>query len=749
MGAKRGRFTINGLPAKFGLQTSGHQQDIPEGALWQAKNVVADLDGITHKRPALTQWGQTLKQPDAAATDSSVVAQVDFLASAGTLVGTDGSSGAITTAVNNGYLQFNVPIDSTATDKYTYHQPGTSASTKWSLRFSLQGINLPEYTAAGTVPNSLAIRAIAAAGTGKEFVLWAGGLYYQRASDNQYTLVAGTELLGQGQWSTIEIRYDDAVSALVYLDDTLVDTIATALLADVSLTAGALFEVSARVEGTGDPNTQYNARVAMLQYNDVAVGAFVAKSIVAITDFVYVTSAGTSNRVLLAAAGDYIYIDRMEKSWRPRHTKARANIFFSTYQRTLLWSDNDGNKQASIWQWNGVDAPELLDEAPNFVVMTEHQKRLIGVDRDDPLLLQISGYGNPNRYIDLDSVGPEDDPFSLVLDAAAIPIPAKRGDSITAIHGDYYGSAIIWTTSSVWRLTGTGVFSYSLTNISQSAGCVNGYSEVMVGNDIMYGGFYGLHSLQTTDQFGDMQVQSPSAAIQAMWQQGARIPSRVNRQLLGRTRLAWLRTRGLLYAHLPVDSANQIMVLNTASNQWYGPWDLEALAMATVEIEAPLIEVVMHGGASGKITYTDFSNRKDLGVTGYESKWEYANLNGRSAAPDLVGMTKTWRLLRLYYFPRGKYDYTVSWYAAVDEAFASATMNQGAGYPALSLDNEMRLDVDPDAQVYSSQDMMIAEIELDVRGMFFNFHIVDNDPGSDLYLFGWQIEFDVDGYEVE
>ncbi len=726
---------------------SGHQQDIPEGALWQAKNVVADLDGITHKRPSLTQWGQTLKQPDAAATDSTVVAQVDFLDGAGTLTGTDGSSGAITTAVNNSYLQLNVPISS-GSETYTFHQSGTSASTKWSLRLSIQGINLPEYDN-GTVANSLTLRAIAAAGTGKEFVLWAGGLYYKRASDSAYTLVAGTELLGQGQWSTIEIRYTDATSALVYLDDTLVDTIATALLADVSLTSGALFEVAVRVEGSGDPNTQYNARVAMLQYNDVAVGAFVAKSIAAITDFVYVTSAGSSNRVLVAAAGDYIYIDRMEKAWRPLHTKARANIFFTTYQRTLLWSDNDGNKQASIWQWNGVDAPELLDEAPNFTVMTEHQKRLIGVDRDDPLLLQISGYGNPNRYIDLDSVGQEDDPFDLVLDCAAIPIPAKRGDAITAIHGDYYGSAIIWTTSSAWRLTGTGVFSYSLNNISQSAGCVNGMSEVMVGNDIKYGGFYGLHSLQATDQFGDIQVDPAVTPIQAMWQQGARIPSRVNRQLLGRTRLAWLRTRGLLYVHLPIDSANQIMVLNTASQQWYGPWDIESLAMATVEIESPLTEVVMHGGASGKITYTDFVNRKDLGVTGYESKWEYANLNGRSADPNVVGMVKTWKLIRLYYFPRGKYDYSVNWYAAVDEPFATATMNQGDGFPALSLDNEFRLDVDPDSRVYSSQDMHVAEITLDVRGIFLNFNVVDNDPGSDLYLFGWQAEFEIDGYEVD
>jgi hypothetical protein len=745
VGSKRNRFVINGLPAKLGLHTSGHQQDIPETALWRAQNVVADLDGTAHKRPSLTQWGQTIKQPNSSADDSTVALLVDFLSGIGTLTETDASSGLITTSVTRGYLQYNVPVSS-GSETMTHYQSGTSSSTKWGLRLSLQGINLPAYDL-GTIANGLTIRAIAAAGTGKEFVLWSGGLYYKNASDDAYTLIDGTTLLGQGQWSTIEILCDDGGSTLVYVDDTLVATITSSLIKDVTLSSGALFEIAVRVEGTGDPNTQYNARVAMLQYNDVNVDAFAAQPISAITDFVYVTSAGSSNRVLVMAAGDYIYIDRMEKAWRPLHPKTRNNVFFATYQRTLVWSDNDGNKQANIWQWDGTNDPELLDEAPNFVLMTEHQGRLIGVDRDEPLLLQISGYGNPNRYIG--PVGPEDDPFSLVLDAASIPIPAKRGDAITAVYGDYNGNAIIWTTSSVWRLLGTGVFSYALKNISQSVGCVNGSSIAGVGNDIMYGGFYGLASLQTTDQFGDIQAQTPSVAIQAMWQQGSRVPSRVNRHLLSRTRLASLRTRSLLYVHLPVDSENQIMVLNTASQQWYGPWDIESLAMATVEIESPLTEVVMHGGASGKIVYTDFANHADYGTTAYTSLWEYANLNGRSVDPNIVGQTKSWKTLRLFYYPRGNYDYTVRWYAAVDEAFGSATMNQGDGYPALSLDNELRLDVDPDAQVYSSHDLMIAEIDLDVRGIFLNWDLTDSELGSDFYLFGWQAEFELDGIEVE
>jgi len=57
----------------------------------------------------------------------------------------------------------------------------------------------------------------------------------------------------------------------------------------------------------------------------------------------------------------------------------------------------------------------------------------------------------------------------------------------------------------------------------------------------------------------------------------------------------------------------------------------------------------------------------------------------------------------------------------------------------------MRVDVDPDAQVYSSEELSVSEIDLDVRGYSLDFNIVDND---NLNLLGFEVEFDADGYEA-
>lgn len=745
MGAKRGRLTINGVPAKTGLMTFGHQQDIPETALWRAQNATSDLDGIVSKRPGLRQWGQTIMVPDTAAVGSAATTFIDFLSS-NPLVAVDTSGGVITSTLVDSYLQFNVPT-AASTNSLTYYYPATTSSTDWSFRILIRGSNLPVYTAASTIPNSIRFRVIGAAGTGKEFVLWSGGLYYKRASDDQYVLIPGTELMGTGKWSAIEIRCDDAGgNTLVYDNEELVATLLSSTLKDVTLNAGAVFEITVQFEGSGTAGRQYNARIATPMYNDTNLTPFKAVPVVAVTDFTYMTNSGVTRRNLVAAAGGYIYVDRNEGIWRPLHPKQRPNVFFTTYQRTLVWSDNDGGNLASIWQWTGSVAPTLLDQAPAFLFMTEHQQRLVGVTRSQPLTVFISADRKPNEYIDPDNVNPDADIFDLLLDAAAIPINAKRSDVVTALWGDYYGSLIIWTSSAVWRLTGTGVFSYSLSNISQEVGCINPRCLVMYGNDIWFAGNYGIHSLQATEQFGDIQVQYPSMAIQSMWQQTSKSPVRVNREQFDGARMAYYKSRNLIYVYYPILG---IMIFNTVTQQWYGPWTIESAAMESVEVTAPLTELIMHGLESGRIGYTDYGYKADFDTESYDLELESAFINGRSIDPSLIGQRKTWRTLRLYFLPRGRWDYTVQWYASIEETVRSETKNQLETYPAFTVSEDMRVNVTPDGRVYSAHEMHMAEIDLDVTGYSLNFIISQSGLAEDMVLLGWQLDFDADGYEEE
>jgi len=187
------------------------------------------------------------------------------------------------------------------------------------------------------------------------------------------------------------------------------------------------------------------------------------------------------------------------------------------------------------------------------------------------------------------------------------------------------------------------------------------------------------------------------------------------------------------------------MAYNTATQQWLGPWDTESIALASVKLTTPITEVVFQGGSTGKVAYYDHNSKLDYRTAQYETIWEWAALNGRSLDPQFIGMMKTWRLLRLFYLPRGDFNYQANWYASIEEGYRSETHNQRESFPALSVDSEMRVDVDPDAQVYSSEELSVSEIELDVRGYSLDFNIVDND---NLNLLGFEVEFDADGYEA-
>ena len=220
------RLTISVFPWVTGLATAGQQTSIPEDKLWRAKNVTAGLAGLLAKRPPLAQWGQTLVAPNEDDTLSTVTSFVDFLSGISGFVSTDSSSGLITQDVTQaGVLKTSVPAGS-AGQTYTLSHgvPTQSTGEDWSLRLLFSGTNLPAYTAAATTPNTFIFRGQAANKTGKEFAIHAGGLYYTRDSDDTYVLVADSEKIGTGAWTTVEIRVNEAAlaSTQVYIDYVMV-----------------------------------------------------------------------------------------------------------------------------------------------------------------------------------------------------------------------------------------------------------------------------------------------------------------------------------------------------------------------------------------------------------------------------------------------------------------------------------------------------------------------------------------------
>lgn len=752
---RQGAITLPIYPWRGSLKTAGRKSSLPEDSLWRAKNFTTKLDGLLAKRPGLKKWGQTLKTFDASATGSTTTAFSDFINGTGGFSATDNSSGKIDApTVFEGYMQANV-TKGTSNENYTLDYGGTGAGNEWSLRFLFKGINLPTYTADDTDPNTFSFTGIGAAGTGKQFAIWSGGLYYKQALDDTYVLVTDTEYAGAGGWNTIEVRVDDdGGNTLVYFNETLVDTISSALIKDVAL-SGAYYGFRWEVEGTTDAGVQYTTRITTPMYNNTVTDPFKVVEVTTLHDYQYTSNAGSPKKSLLLAAGVYIYHDNgLQGAWRPLKAKKFTNIFFTNYRESVVWFDHDSNFGSNVWRWDGQGKdPELLDDAPPMHAGGEHQQRLWGFGPKHPLRLFYSGDRQENVWFSPDEDNIEDE-FSVLVSAGYLSIPSQtKGDKITAFRGGYFGIAVVCTRHGAYRVLGSGINSYKIERIgsADAGGAENPWCITDMGNDLITLSRKGLHSIAATDQFGDLTGALISKDIQDLWGEDTASVETISREFLDRARLRYNPQQGLLYCCVPLTGdteAKKVFVYNSGTQQWMGPWTIDSRAIENVEISTPEIEVMMHGGANGQVGYTDQSWKTDFGTDGYEAVLESAFIDGKSLDPRLSGFEKSWRRLRVYVLPRGDWEITVGWYSDDEERRTESVSQNVRNVHVLTED--FKLTVNPDGKLRSLEQIVAVEIRLDSRGKSLTFDITSPaNKGEDLIIQGVEIDFLADGYEEE
>jgi len=742
--AREGTMTLSFFPWRAGLATAGQQTTVPEQSLWQAQNVTAGIDGLLQKRPGLKQWGQTLVQGD--------IFEPFLDASLSGWVETNDDTALLSKTVTQGQMRMNCKPVALGNETLTFSRAGTVA-TDASIRMVVQAVGVQAYTAAGTNADTFHFRVAVDATTGWEFAIWSGGLYYKAASGNTYTLVTDTENVGAGKWTTLDIRIDADGNTLVYMDDVLVDTILTSLLATPSLlTANSVMEVACE----GDPTQQYSINLTGVSWADDADG-FTVQEIVAVSDFRASVGAGSLQHTLVCAAGDYIYHDAGNLGvWRPIERKAYDRVTFTTFRKQICWVESAGTAQSKIWLWTGrsVDSPEELDEAPTSKFAVEHQTRLwVAGDSANPLRVYYSGDRETNVWF-----APDDnnisDRFDTQLKAGYLEVPSRKGDEITAIFGDHYGNLILFTKQAVYQVSGSGPQSYAIRTITQDVGCENYDSITQVGNDVWFLSREGCHAVSATDKYGDLQAGFVSGTIQDLWGGDASSVTPINKTYIDQSRLRYNSTLGLVYLAVPLTTDNtaaKVFVFNVTTQEWYGPWEIDSRAMDRVEIISPVVEVIMHGGEAGKLLYTDTLYKSDAG-TAIDAVIESALLNGRTLDPLLAGKMKTWKRLRIYLLPRGEWDIKTFWrvdngfYQDPDTVDPDQNKSQNV-FEAHTLTEDWKIGADPAGRLRTREEMGYFEIRIDKRGYAFAFKLQSDGNGEDFAIQGFEVDFIPDGYE--
>lgn len=719
------RLMLNMMPLRAGLATAGKRSTIDETQLWACQNTYPDLDGLVRSRPGIVQHGQQLVYPDSDESDAYYWYEpfADTLFWSETDNSSDTASGT-----NNGLLTVSLSEGS-----YEFEHSDTVAtidSGDCSIRFTARVVN-----AAGddTTGGELRVQFnpdTANASSARQVSITAQGVGTVVADTYTHPADEDDLDLDLGGFRVYEFRYDGTADTVaVYVDEELVYTLDVSG-GDVpsSLTSSVRLVFTSGTE-------IWSTEITDFMFNDTASDAFEAQTLVDVGSYERLLEGGAVVRSLLAATQQRMYADVNEKgAWRPILNVEPGHTRFLPYQDVLMIFDDNGQNSAKVYAWNGLETPVQVTDAPPVRFGTEHRTRLFAAgDRNYPLRL----YFTASRQYDV-WFSPTYDPeetFEEVTEAGFINIPAETGDEITGLYGEYFGSVIVITKRGIWRVIGSSPQSFRVENVTKKVGGSSPDGMVQIGNDLFLVGRQGVVSVQTSQNYGDLQTAMPSGAIADVWSSLPDIQGRVDREqlqdayfdALPSLNLAVLGMRGQGQTAL-----DRMFAWSPVNQSWHGPWTYEPTCFKAVEFGTPRVELLISGLSNGYVVLTGLGVHTDLGET-FSTTYESPMLSGRSVDPALTHRQKRWRTLRMYILSRSDNTFDLSW-RTDDREYQEESRHQMPDRDP-TLNNGFRLDVD---RLADAEEVTVIEQTLDDEGRYLRFKI---ESDYDFVLQGYQVEF--------
>jgi hypothetical protein len=149
---------------------------------------------------------------------------------------------------------------------------------------------------------------------------------------------------------------------------------------------------------------------------------------------------------------------------------------------------------------------------------------------------------------------------STGTDTGSFTVAIGDGDQVMGLSQPFYGSVYVWKGpqfGSVWQLSGNTPSVFALAEVAHGAPLLNPKALVSTPTDIYWLSNYGIHSLQTTVKFGNVDQAFLSLPIQRLWRD--RIISRSD---LSKAWGGWAPDRNIVFwAVTPSGSTNAVWLL--------------------------------------------------------------------------------------------------------------------------------------------------------------------------------------------
>lgn len=298
--------------------------------------------------------------------------------------------------------------------------------------------------------------------------------------------------------------------------------------------------------------------------------------------------------------------------------------------------------------WDGSsDVLDVPGTPPNATMVRSHLGRIFCNDPSNP---EVLNYCQTGDYTQWNGVG----------DSGGLPISDGDGDpiGINGIFPTFQGTLFIGKKTKLYRMDGIDPTTWQITQVSDGIGVASHNSIAAIDqDDCFFVSDKGVHSLSTTQAFGDFSSQYVSVDIQETFNNG------FNRTRLGNVWAAYLPNINSIAFTFSSESStvNDLLYLYNIPQKAWHTWsgiDCQSLIVAN----DPSQRRFYIGGSNSRIAKTFNGTNYDIDSTGTHVAVPYHLTSGIIFVDGDAYTTKLFRRFILFYKPEGNQTITVNVY---------------------------------------------------------------------------------------
>lgn len=358
-------------------------------------------------------------------------------------------------------------------------------------------------------------------------------------------------------------------------------------------------------------NIEYDAagsKRKRLGTNRAHATAITGSTLAAVSEFWRYGTALTGIQKFVACSGTQLVKDDGDGVWDVIQsgwgtTSADCNL---TIAQGFIVAANDRVDDAPL-KWDQTTVTTLATTShPKFTACVYHLRRLWTMgERSSP----TGGAANPSRT---NYCAAGDITDWVGADAGSLIFDEDDGDRIMGISQPFFNRLYVFkgpNRGSVHEVSGTTVSTFARNKIITGAPCVSHKSIITTPNDVYWVSMFGIHSLQTTQRYGDTTETFLSRPIQSVF-------NALNRARLNQTIGFYAPHRNLVGWAVPngSDTTNTtVLTYNYVRADW-SVWTFTGLAVASAMLAkhpTTLAPTLYLGGYTGYLYTAEYATKSD------------------------------------------------------------------------------------------------------------------------------------------